>query len=246
MPYVTYTRDVIALPSWRRLKQGRQSSTAHQTSSVQEGERTSAMLHGKRSNSGPVDKESTSSHTSELQTSRANTTVWQKNPKSQRGKAVNPPHSASNSSPRHRAHPPVKPAPPGSSRKRKADGFISQRPARRRRGGQDAAHLELKDEAHIRKTMRIPVPGDYPALPAHLFKQIKVSIHDATQAVAEIESDIKMLTDGVFQTTLRYKSAVHNEVVIGEGRSKVRKLKPHSFNLLTVNRWLPPMQLICI
>ena len=222
MPYVTHTRDVIALPSWRRLKQGRQSSTAHQTSSVQEGERTSAMLHGKRSSPGPVDKESISSHTSKLQTSRANTTVWQKNPKSQRVKAVNPPQSASSSNPRHRAHPSVKPAPPGSNRKRKADDSISQRPARRRRGGQDAAHLELKDEAHIRKTMRIPVPEDYPALPAQLFKQIKSSIHNATQAVAEIESDTTMLTAGVFQATLRYKSAVHNEVVIGEGRSHVR------------------------
>ena len=222
MPYVTHTRDVIALPSWRRLKQGRQSSTAHQTSSVQDEERTSAMLHGKRSSPGPVGRESPSSHTSEFQTSRATTTARQKNPKSQPAKAVKPPQSASNSSPRHRAYPSVKPAPPGSSRKRKADDSIGQRPARRRRGGQDAAHLELKDEAHIRKTMRIPVPEDYPTLPAHLFKQIKVSIHDATQAVAEIESEIIMLTDGVFQATLRYKSSVHNEVAIGEGRSKVR------------------------
>ena len=181
------------------------------------------MLHGKRSGQRPVSKESPSSHTSDRQASRATTTAWQKNPKSQPVKAVNPPQSASNSSPRHRAHPSVKPAPPGFSRKRKAVDYVSQRPARRRRGGQDAAHLELKDEAHIRKTMRIPVPEDYPALPAHLFKQIKGSIYNATQGVAEIECDTQMLKDGVFQSTLRYKSVVHNEVVIGEGRSKVRK-----------------------
>lgn len=180
------------------------------------------MLHGKRSSPGSVGQKSTPSHTSDLQTSRGTTTGWQKNPKSQSVKAVKSPQSASNSSPRHRAHPSVKLALPGSSRKRKADDSISQRPARRRRGGQNAVHMELKDEAHIRKTMRIPVPEDYPALPAHLFKQIKGSIHNAIQGVAEIESDTQMLTDGVFQSTLRYKSVVHNEVVIGEGRSKVR------------------------
>ena len=219
MPYVTSTRNVLSLPLWRRLEQERQSSTAHETSSVQDGERTSAMLHGKKSSPGAVGKESTPGHRSDLRTSRAPTTVWAK---SQPAKAVNHPQSAPNPSRRHRAHPSVKPAPPGSSKKRKADDFISQRPARRRRGGQDATHLELKDEAHIRKTMRVPVPEDYPALPTHLFKQIKGSLHDATQGVAEIESEIRMLTDGVFQATLRYKSPVHNEVVIGEGRSKVR------------------------
>ena len=222
MPYVTSTRNVLALPLWRRQEQERQSSTAHETGSVHDGERTAAILHGKESSLRLVGKEGTSSHTSDLQTSRATTKVWQRNPKSQPVKAVKPPQSASNSGRRHRPHPSVKPAPSESSRKRKADDSISQRPARRRRGDQDAAHLELKDEAHIRKTMRVPVPEDYPALRAHLFKQIKASIHDATQGVAEIESDIKMLTDGVFQTTLRYKSAVLNEVVIGEGRSKVR------------------------
>ena len=180
------------------------------------------MLHGKRRSPGFVGKRSTSKDTSDVRISRAHSAIWQKDAKSQTVAAVNPPESASNSSRRHRVHSPVKPAPPGSSRKRKADNHISQRPARRRRGGKDAAHLELKDEAYIRKTMRIPVPEDYPELPAKLFKQIKGSIHDATQGIAEIESDVKMLTNEVFQTTLRYKSAVHNEVVIGEGRSKVR------------------------
>lgn len=243
MPYVTSTRNVLALPLWRRQDPERKSSTARESSAVQDGERTSAMLHGKKSSLGAVGKESTSGHTSHLRTSRAPTTVWAN---SQPAKAVNHPQFASNPRRRYRAHPSVKPAPPGSSKKRKADDFISQRPARRRRGGQDAAHLELKDEAHIRKTMRVPVPEDYPALPAHLFKQIKGSLHDATQGVAEIMSEIKMLTDGVFQTTLRYKSPVHDEVVIGEGRSKVRLLEPQSSKLLTINRWLPPMQPICI
>ena len=222
MPYVAHTRNVLALPSWRHLKQERQNSTAQESSSVQDGERTSAILHGKTRGAGLVGKESTSNDTSNVRTSRATSTVRQRDAKSQPIKAVNPPESASNSSRRHRVDSSVRPAPPGSSRKRKADNSISQRPARRRRGDQDAANLQLKDEAYIRKTMRIPVPEDYPDLPANLFKQIKASIHDATQGIGEIQSDIKMLTNQVYQTTLRYKSAVHNEVVIGEGRSKVR------------------------
>ena len=181
------------------------------------------MLYGKTRGPGLVGKKSTSDGTSNVRTSRATSPTWQTNANSQMVKAVNPPKSESNSSRRHRVHSPKKPAPPGPSRKRKADNCNSQRPARRRRGDQDAVHLELKDEAYIRKTMRVPVPEDYPELPANLFKQIKASIHNAIQGIAaEIEPDIKMLMDGVFQTTLRYKSAVHNEVVIGEGRSKVR------------------------
>ena len=222
MPYVAQTRNVLALPSWRHLKQERQSSTARESSSVQDGERTSAILYGKTRGPGLVGKKSTSNGTSAVRTSRATSPTWQTDANSQMVRAVNPPKSESKSSRRHWVHSPKKPAPPGHSRKRKADNHNSQRPARRRRGDQDAAHLELKDEAYIRKTMRVPVPEDYPELPANLFKQIKASIHNAIQAIAEIEPDIKMLTDGVFQTTLRYKSAVHNEVVIGEGRSKVR------------------------
>ena len=222
MPYVAHNRNMLPLPSWRHLKQERQSSTAQESISVQDGDRTSAILHGKTRASRLVGKESTSNDAGDVRRSPATSTIWQRDAKSQPVKAVKPPESASNSSRRHRVHSSVKPAPPGSSRKRKADNSISQRPAQRRRGGQDAPHLELKDEAHIRKTMRVPVPEDYPDLPANLFKQIKGSIHDATQGIAEVQCDIKMLTNQVFQTTLRYKSAVHNEVVIGEGRTKVR------------------------
>ena len=246
MPYLAHTRNVLALPSWRHPRQERQSSTTQESSSLQDGERTSAMLHGKRRSPGFVGKRSTSKDTSDVRVSHAHSAIWQKDAKSQTVEAVNPPESASSSSRRQRVHPPVKLAPPGSSRKRKADNHISQRPARRRRGGKDAAHLELKDEAYIRKTMRIPVPEDYPELPAKLFKHIKASIHDASQGIADIESDVKMLTNEVFQTTLRYKSTVYNEVVIGEGRSKVRYLIPQFSNLLIITRWLPPMQLICI
>ena len=226
MPCVTHTRNVLALPSWRRLKQERQSSTAQESSSVQDGGGTSAMLHGKTKSPGLVGKKSTFNDTSDVRTSRATTAIWQRDAQSQPIKAIKLSQSASNSSRRHRAHSSVKPAPPGSSRKRKADDSTSQRPAQRRRGGQDAAHMELKDEAYIRKTMRIPGPEDYPDLPANLFKNIKGSLHDASQGIAEIQSDIKMLTSyrtmEVFQTTLRYESTVHNEVVIGEGRTKVR------------------------
>ncbi len=222
MPYVAHNRVVLALPSWRRLKQERQSSTAQESSSVQDGERTSAILHGKTKGQGLVGKESTSNDTSDVRKSRAASTVCQRDAKPQKVKAVNPSEPASNSSRRHRVHSSVKPALPGSSGKRKADNSTSQRPARRRRGGQDAAHLELKDEAYIRKTMHVPVPEDYPNLPANLFRNIKGSIHDAIQGFAELQSDIKVLTDQVFQTTLRFTSAVHNEVVIGEGRTKVK------------------------
>ncbi len=223
MPSVIHNRNVLALPSWRRLKQERQSSTAQESSSVQEGERTSAILQGKTRSPGFTGKESTSNNTSDVLTSFPTTTTRHKrHAKSQPVKAVKPPQVASTSSQRHQAQSSVKPALPGSGRKRKADNSVSQRPARRRRGDQGAAHLELKDEAYIRKNMRVPVPEEYPDLPAKLFKQIKASIHDASQGMAELQSDIKELNDQVFQSTLRYKSAAHHEVVIGEGRSKVR------------------------
>ena len=246
MPYLAHSRNVLALPSWRDPRQERQSSTVQESSSFLDGERTSAMLHGKRRSPGFVGKRSTSKDKGDVRISRAHSAIWQKDAKSQTVEAINPPESASNLSRRHRVHSPVKPAPPGPSRKRKADNHISQRPARRRRGGKDAAHLDLKDEAFIRRTMRIPVPEDYPELPAKLFKHMKASIHDASQGIADIESDVKMLTNEVFQTTLRYKSTIYNEVIIGEGRSKVSYLIPQFSNLLTITRWLPPTQLICI
>ena len=233
MPSVTYTRNALTLPSWRGLKQERQISTAQESSSVQDGERSSAILHGKNSTPVFIGKKSTSNKMNDIPTSRPTTkTGHQRHAKSQPVKAVKPPKTASPSSPRYQAQSSAKPALPGSSRKRKADKSISQRPARRRRGDQGATHLELKDEAYIRKTMRIPVPEEYPNLPATLFKQMKVSIHDASQGIAELQTDIKELADQVFQTTLQYKSAAHEEVVIGEGRSKVRsilKLNPLTY-----------------
>lgn len=102
------------------------------------------------------------------------------------------------------------------SNKRKATASLSDRPARRKRGDASA----LKDEAYIRSNMRIPTPQDYPNAPQNIFKTPKVSIYNVADGLAECRSEINALDKYAFQCVAYYNSAMHNQVVVGEGRTK--------------------------
>ena len=102
------------------------------------------------------------------------------------------------------------------NRKRKATASLSDRPARRNRGNGP----ELKDEAYIRSNMRIPTPQDYPNAPQNIFKTPKVSIYHVANGLAECRSEINALDQYAFQCVAYYNSAMHNQVVVGEGRTK--------------------------
>ena len=246
MPSATRPRNVLARQSWRDLRQERQNSTAQESRPIQEMERTSAMLHGKRGQSGSTIQEASSRTISQNRSTHAANATSQRSPaKSQQTTSPQSPprHSKKQQRPEQRILDQF--APLLSGKKRKADQAINQRPARRRRDDRGTARLQLKDEAFIRKTMRVPTPEEYPNLSRNFFKEIKSSIHNATQGFAEIQADTRMLTGEVFQTTLHFKTTAHDEVVVGEGRSKVMMPELNFFDLLTIKRWLPPMRLIC-
>ena len=84
---------------------------------------------------------------------------------------------------------------------------------------------KLKDEAYIRSTRRMPTPQDYPSLPQNVFEAPKRSIlavaHGAQ--LAECRSEIVALAKDAYQCTVHYKSAMHNEAVVGEGRTKASR-----------------------
>ncbi len=107
------------------------------------------------------------------------------------------------------------------SRKRKATASLSQRPATRQRG--DAP--KLKDEAYIRKTMRIPTPQEYPDAPQNFFKTPKATIYNLThnRGLAECRSEFTALAGDAHQCTAYYNSATQNQVVLGEGRTKASR-----------------------
>lgn len=107
------------------------------------------------------------------------------------------------------------------SRKRKATASLSQRPATRQRG--DAP--KLKDEAYIRKTMRIPTPQEYPDAPQNFFKTPKATIYNLAhnRGLAECRSEFTALAGDAHQCTAYYNSATHNQVVVGEGRTKASR-----------------------
>ena len=84
---------------------------------------------------------------------------------------------------------------------------------------------KLKDEAYIRSTMRIPTPQDYPSLPKSVFKAGKSAIITVAHGAqtAECRSEVVALADHGFQCTVHYNSAMHNEAVVGEGRTKASR-----------------------
>ena len=84
---------------------------------------------------------------------------------------------------------------------------------------------KLKDEAYIRSTMRMPSPQDYPSLPQDVFKTPRGSILSVAHGaqMAECRSEVVALARGVYQCTVYYNSAMHNEAVVGEGRSEASR-----------------------
>lgn len=84
--------------------------------------------------------------------------------------------------------------------------------------------IELKDEAWVRQNLRIPTSKEYPDVPQGIFKTPKKTLIDGTAGLATLRSDFAKLDLEVFQCTVRYESALHTEVVIGEGRSDVSGL----------------------
>ena len=94
--------------------------------------------------------------------------------------------------------------------------------------------------------MHVPTPEDYPNVSPQFFKSMKESLNNVVQGLAELKSDVKTLAGDAFHCTLHYKSAAHEAVVFGEGRTKVRELDLTSADLLTINRKLPSMLPLCI
>ena len=125
----------------------------------------------------------------------------------------------------------------GVDRKRKATATFSPRPAVRQRRNAP----ELKDEAYIRSTMKIPTPQEYPDLPENFFKTPRSSIYELTmgRGLAECRSEFTDLARGAYQCTAYYSSAMHNEAVIGEGRTKESRLPFAKYCILIVHRKAP-------
>lgn len=205
MPSAVHARNTLTFQKWRGPKQNRYSSTGQELKTVQDDERIAAMLHGKKKNGG----------------------------KDQPSKAPNPSSHQSPTPSHHKGRSSVqsqqwinrsrKQAQQGHTDivggKRKATASLSQRPARRQRGNDP----DLKDEAYVRSTMHIPTPQEYPDAPQDIFKNPKSSIYNIAQGLAECRSEITALAHGAYQCTAYYTSAMHNQVVVGEGRTKASR-----------------------
>ena len=208
MPSAIHSRNALTFQQSRGPKQDRYSSTGQELKSMQNDERIAAMLHGEKRKSGekesperpsPVPAASTPSHHSAT-LSRHNAQT-DKHPEQPR----NPPQRQA-----QREQPHVR------TGKRKALASLSQRPATRQRGNA----LELKDEAYIRSTMQMPTPQDYPDAPRDFFKNHKTSMFNIAQNLATCRSEFTALSHDAHQCTAYYDSAMHNQAVAGEGRTK--------------------------
>ncbi|KAL9132547.1 MAG: hypothetical protein Q9175_006283, partial [Cornicularia normoerica] len=168
MPSAVHSRNTLTSRPWRGLKQNRHSSTGQELKTVlqNDNERIAAMLFGKENNGG--EKEASKSLPRKHATSNPSShqTVMHSHTQSKQPSEF----------PRKQAQL-RKPA--IVSRERKATASLSQRPTRRQRGNAP----ELKDEAYIRRTMRMPTPQEYPGTPQDGFKQPKVSIYNSWEKV---------------------------------------------------------------
>ena len=127
--------------------------------------------------------------------------------------------------------------------KRKADEALTQQ------GSHKRVAMQLKDEAYIRNTMRIPTSKDYPDLSPNFFKDLKQNVVNRTMGLVELRSSFQQLGKDCHSCTLQFKSAAREESVVGEGRSTVfstymfyrahltpsRKLRKP----LPISTWLP-------
>ena len=189
----------------------RYSSTGHHLNITHGDERMAAMLHGKKRNRGEeVASKRTPLEHVPLQPSRHGA----------RG-------SAQSEKPRKKNHWEGR----GSTRKKRekiaaekkgvTTAFLGKSTAGRQRSNAP----ELKDEAYIRRTMRMPTPQDYPSLPQNVFKTPRSSIRNVAHGaqLAECRSEFVELARNVYQCTVYYKSAMHNEAVVGEGRTEASR-----------------------
>lgn len=211
MPSAVHSRNPLTFQSWRGPKQNRYRSTSQELKSVQSDERIAAMLHGKNRNGG--EKEASKRH---LPAHAASNPSFQHSADTSHHTAQTSTQSNQRSDRTHKKF--EREQPNVSSRKRKATASLSQRPTRRQRGNAP----ELKDEAYIRSTMHMPTPQEYPDAPKDVFKNPKVSIYNVAhgQGLAECRSEFTALAQGAYQCTAYYNSAMHNQAVVGEGRTK--------------------------
>lgn len=210
MPSAVHSRNLLTFQPWRGPKQNRYRSSGQELKSVQNDERIAAMLHGKKRNGGVEEASkgdppahAASNPTIQHSVATSHHTAQTSTQSNQRGNRTQKNFQ--------REQPSV------PSRKRKAVASLSQRPARRQRGNAP----ELKDEAYIRSTMRMPTPQEYPDAPKDVFKNPKASIYNvAGQGIAECRSEFIALAQGAYQCTAYYNSAMQNQAVVGEGRTK--------------------------
>lgn len=202
MPSVSSPRKKLALP----VLQNRQSSTSQDSRASQADERASAILHGHLRSQGGNGANKTSQKQPDHKATANQQTLppHHKNQPSQRNQHLLQRHFRDHSD---------------RGRKRKAEEQLNQHGARKR------ATPQLKDEAYMRKNLRIPTSQEYPGLPSDFFKNVKVSVFNAVQGLAELKSEFKNFAADAHECTLRFKSAARDEVVVGEGRTHVQQ--PH-------------------
>ena len=201
MPSAIPTRKHPVHPT---LLKGRQNSTIHELRVPQINDQTLAILQGGRKKGAG---ENAATRLQNERVHKLSQTISLQQPESQslqRNQQLPQGHRNQRSQGRS-----------DQRRKRKAEEQINPRPARKR------AIAQLKDEAYMRRTLRIPTSQEYPDLPHDFFKTVKVSIFNAVQGLAELRSEFRTLEKDANQCTLRFSSVARNEVVVGEGRTNV-------------------------
>ena len=194
---------------WTRSKRHRYSSIGHNLNIAHGDERIAAMLHGKERNRGEnVASKRTPPEPPRLQPSR---------------------HRARDSAQSTRRRKKQHWKGRGSNWKKRESAAVERAAAVSQ--SEPTAKVQrsnapkLKDEAYIRSTMRMPTPQDYPSLPQDVFKTPRSSILNIAHGfqLAECRSDVVALAKNVYQCTLYYNSAMHNEAVVGEGRTEASR-----------------------
>lgn len=214
MPSSVPSRNGFTFQPWINSKQSRHSSSAQDFKTVIHDQRMAAVLHGKNTNGGGEDgaRRSPSEHAATQPSSHQSNTASRHNAqKSEQSQQ-------SNNQP-NRKRPWEQRG--TMSRKRKATSPLAQPTSRRPRSNAPT----LKDEAYIRSTMRIPTPQEYPNAPKDVFKTPRSSIVRVAHGcqLAECRSEVTALSKDVYQCTAFYKSAMHSEAVIGEGRTEASR-----------------------
>ena len=201
MPSVVPFCGSFTFHPWTCSKRNRYSSTGLGFSIAHDTERMAAMLHGKeRNREEKVASTGTPLEHAPLRRSRNNA----RNSAKSNGKKTKALWEERGSMKK--------------KRERAAAASQSEPTAKRQRSNAP----KLKDEAYIRSTMRMPTPQDYPSLPQDVFKTPRSSIISVAHGshLAECRSEFVALAKDVYQCTVYYNSAMHNEAVVGEGRSE--------------------------